>query len=312
MDSTTTSAVEEVKNFNVASVLVEPYLMERKNLTDEILGNDRYEGFIKDYLDALAASMKFKYTLIINQNYGKKVDGNWTGVIGDVVNKVAHFAAAPLIVTVERETVVDFTWSILDFEAVFIMQQRHPKQKPKIESFEDLVKQMRDDVEERVDIGVTRGSSLAREMESSTHKTVAEAWKMIQKNDYLMKDSTNEGFLRARKDGRYAFLTDEQTAEYVLREEPCELEMIKAGFFKRRLAFAVANRDPLYDDLNVEILALESSGEKEKMYDRWWGENKCASGASVIQNYYKESIGVEALSVVSKAYKGKPKALTGC
>ena len=120
-------------------------------------------------------------------------------------------------------------------------------------------------------------------METSKDLLVQEAWKWIQKNEYVMRDSENEGYQRARTDSQYAFLTNEQSAEYVLRERPCELVMIKAGFLRRSIGFAVPNHSPLRDEINKHILQLESSGERRRMYDEWWGEDKCASGADAIR-----------------------------
>ena len=63
---------------------VTPFL-QKETLRAEDTGNETYEGFIKDILDALG----WPYRLVIQQNYGSKEGGKWIGAIGDVVNNVS-------------------------------------------------------------------------------------------------------------------------------------------------------------------------------------------------------------------------------
>lgn len=71
--------------FRSISVLqVEPFLMKKENTTG-LVGNDQYEGFTKDYLDALGELMNVDIQLSISDDYGQLEAGKWTGAIGDVV-----------------------------------------------------------------------------------------------------------------------------------------------------------------------------------------------------------------------------------
>lgn len=93
----------------VTSILTKPYLIEEVNLTS---GHITYKGFIVDLMDDLAAYANFKYKIRTVQDgmFGsKREDGNWTGMIGEIVSKTADIAAAPLTVTSERQAVVQFS-----------------------------------------------------------------------------------------------------------------------------------------------------------------------------------------------------------
>ena len=53
-------------------------------------GGDRYVGFVKDMMDALADKVGFQYNFKIasDKEYGRQTPAGWTGMIGDVVSKV--------------------------------------------------------------------------------------------------------------------------------------------------------------------------------------------------------------------------------
>lgn len=59
----------------------------------ERTGNDRYDGYCKDLMDALAKELQIKYEIRAAEEtvYGRrdhKVQGGWTGLIGEVLRKV--------------------------------------------------------------------------------------------------------------------------------------------------------------------------------------------------------------------------------
>lgn len=72
--------------FKVVTRLDPPYLRKVDNF-DNCKGNDRYEGFIKDLMDAIAKSNNFSYELIPEPSgsLGKYNlhSGKWDGVLGE-------------------------------------------------------------------------------------------------------------------------------------------------------------------------------------------------------------------------------------
>lgn len=51
--------------------------------------NDRYEGFSIDLIKNIAIECKFKYKIIVKDiEVGKEENGHWTGVVGEIIDKV--------------------------------------------------------------------------------------------------------------------------------------------------------------------------------------------------------------------------------
>nr|XP_023020738.1 glutamate receptor ionotropic, kainate 2-like [Leptinotarsa decemlineata] len=115
-DETANAAVSNLKKIKVivSTRLGEPYLMkvEAKN-GEELVGNDRYEGFSKDLMDQIAELIDFKYELNLTHNnkYGSydEEKKRWNGLVGDLLDKKAHLAICDLTITHQRQQVVDFS-----------------------------------------------------------------------------------------------------------------------------------------------------------------------------------------------------------
>ena len=87
-----------------------PYLT--KTVDDPTLGNEQYEGFVKDLLDEIASAGQFRYTLhlSVDGRYGTPVgDGKWNGMMGMVQDGTVDLAAADLSVTHDRLEHLDFS-----------------------------------------------------------------------------------------------------------------------------------------------------------------------------------------------------------
>ena len=59
-----------------------PYLTKHNDTTD-------YDGFIKELLDEVGKLTGVTFTLRTSKEFGKLVNGTWTGVVGDVVSRVS-------------------------------------------------------------------------------------------------------------------------------------------------------------------------------------------------------------------------------
>lgn len=55
-----------------------------------LAGNDRFEGFCKDLIDALAKFLKIKVEieLVKDNKFGAKGPNGWVGMIGELVREV--------------------------------------------------------------------------------------------------------------------------------------------------------------------------------------------------------------------------------
>nr|5IOU_B Chain B, Ionotropic glutamate receptor subunit NR2B [Xenopus laevis]5IOU_D Chain D, Ionotropic glutamate receptor subunit NR2B [Xenopus laevis]5IOV_B Chain B, Ionotropic glutamate receptor subunit NR2B [Xenopus laevis]5IOV_D Chain D, Ionotropic glutamate receptor subunit NR2B [Xenopus laevis]5IPQ_B Chain B, Ionotropic glutamate receptor subunit NR2B [Xenopus laevis]5IPQ_D Chain D, Ionotropic glutamate receptor subunit NR2B [Xenopus laevis]5IPR_B Chain B, Ionotropic glutamate receptor subun len=69
------------------------------------------KGFCIDILKKIAKTVKFTYDLylVTNGKHGKKINGVWNGMIGEVVTKRAYMAVGSLTINEERSEVVDFS-----------------------------------------------------------------------------------------------------------------------------------------------------------------------------------------------------------
>ncbi|XP_057184345.1 glutamate receptor ionotropic, NMDA 2B [Triplophysa rosa] len=69
------------------------------------------KGFCIDILKKIAKYVKFTYDLylVTNGKHGKKINGTWNGLVGEVVMKNAHMAVGSLTINEERSEVIDFS-----------------------------------------------------------------------------------------------------------------------------------------------------------------------------------------------------------
>ena len=86
------NATIQNKVFRVITRLGMPYLRNAvSNDTEPLQGNDRYEGFIRDLMDKIAAEKKFTYVLSVDpDNLLGEYDqhtGKWDGMIGNELVK---------------------------------------------------------------------------------------------------------------------------------------------------------------------------------------------------------------------------------
>ncbi|GAB0198862.1 probable glutamate receptor [Grus japonensis] len=98
---------EGLPTLTVTTILEDPYVMVR---------SAELEGYCIDLLKALAAMLHFSYKVKVvgDGQYGAvSSNGNWTGMIGEILRREADIAVAPLTVTSAREEVVSFTTPFL-------------------------------------------------------------------------------------------------------------------------------------------------------------------------------------------------------
>ncbi|XP_044259602.1 glutamate receptor ionotropic, kainate 2-like isoform X2 [Tribolium madens] len=115
------------KTFTVITCLVKLLQFET---TQQLLGNDRFEGFGIDLMDELSSMLGFNYTIIIqedgyNGNYNATT-GEWNGLIGAILSGKADLAIADLTVTAERESVVDFTLQFMNLGISILYKKPKP------------------------------------------------------------------------------------------------------------------------------------------------------------------------------------------
>lgn len=75
-----------------------------------LYGNDQYEGFGIELIDSLASKLGFNYIFKIQTdgNYGSLVNGEWNGMLRELMDDRADLAITDLTITAERESAVVF------------------------------------------------------------------------------------------------------------------------------------------------------------------------------------------------------------
>lgn len=97
--------------YKVTTILDEPFVMQKQ------AGSAQFEGFIPDLLGKIGPILNATFDIkhVGDFKYGyKDKDGNWTGLIGEIVKGTADIAAASLTVTAERAKVIDVSHPFME------------------------------------------------------------------------------------------------------------------------------------------------------------------------------------------------------
>ncbi|KAM9332794.1 LOW QUALITY PROTEIN: glutamate receptor 1-like [Pholidichthys leucotaenia] len=127
------------RTYVVTTILEAPYMMLKKN-HEQLVGNDKYEGYCAELASEIAKHVGFTYRLELvgDGKYGAKDSESnmWNGMVGELVYGKADMAVAPLTITLVREQVIDFTKPFMSL-GISIMIKKPTKSKPGVFSFLD-------------------------------------------------------------------------------------------------------------------------------------------------------------------------------
>nr|WJJ63363.1 glutamate receptor ionotropic 5 [Pachyrhinus yasumatsui] len=118
------------RTFRVVIALTQPYAM-LKETTDQLMGNDRFEGFCIDVIQELSSILGFNYTFIVqadgkNGNLNRNTN-EWDGVIRQIIDDNADLAITDLTITSERENAVDFTMPFMNLGISILYRKPTPE-----------------------------------------------------------------------------------------------------------------------------------------------------------------------------------------
>lgn len=126
------------KTLTVVTNLGNPYSMFVENYESQNLtGNDIFEGFCIDLIDEISQILGFKYIikLVDDRKHGRRDrNGEWNGMIRELIDGKADVAAADLTITYEREAAVDFSMPFMNL-GIGILFRKPKKEPPKLFSF---------------------------------------------------------------------------------------------------------------------------------------------------------------------------------
>ncbi|XP_069000090.1 glutamate receptor 1b isoform X5 [Embiotoca jacksoni] len=127
------------RTYVVTTILEAPYMMLKKN-HEQLVGNDRYEGYCAELASEIAKHVGFSYRLELvgDGKYGSRDAETkmWNGMVGELVYGKADVAVAPLTITLVREQMIDFTKPFMSL-GISIMIKKPTKSKPGVFSFLD-------------------------------------------------------------------------------------------------------------------------------------------------------------------------------
>lgn len=89
-----------------------PYIKRKVNWNPLDNSSAAYEGFCIDLLETIAIQLGFHYELYIvpdNKFGAEDSQGNWNGMVHELMERKADLAVAPMTITYTRESVIDFT-----------------------------------------------------------------------------------------------------------------------------------------------------------------------------------------------------------
>ena len=105
--------------FKVVTIIEPPFV----DYIDRGNASKGYQGFLIDFMNELQLVLGFEYQIyeVADGKYGaEQLDGNWNGMIGDILNHTADVALAAMTITPARESVVDFTKRYMDYRVFFL------------------------------------------------------------------------------------------------------------------------------------------------------------------------------------------------
>ncbi|XP_070769124.1 glutamate receptor 1a [Enoplosus armatus] len=127
------------RTYIVTTILESPYVMQKKN-HEQLVGNDKYEGYIVELAAEIAKHVGYQYKLkvVSDGKYGARDPETkmWNGMVGELVYGKADVAVAPLTITLVREEVIDFSKPFMSL-GISIMIKKPTKSKPGVFSFLD-------------------------------------------------------------------------------------------------------------------------------------------------------------------------------
>ncbi|XP_076058832.1 glutamate receptor ionotropic, kainate 2-like isoform X2 [Oratosquilla oratoria] len=135
----TQQVIESLKNrtLRVTTAISAPYTM-LKDSSESLRGNDKYEGFCVDLIDAIAKSRGFNYTfyLVPDKAYGSKdkVTGQWDGMVRELLEHRADLGIVDFTITYEREEAIDFSMPFMNL-GISIIYKKPQKKDPNLFSF---------------------------------------------------------------------------------------------------------------------------------------------------------------------------------
>ena len=188
-------------------------------------------------------------------------------------------AAAPLYITQQRLSVVDFSRPFLTTEASILLRRPPTGQTAPITRAFDLLKQS------EIKFGTLQSGVIRRAFRSANISENSALWRKIKRFRPSTLTSTNDqGIERVRQD-KYAFILPSVIADYVTLRPPCDLISIDRFLMKHYYGLATPKGSGLLTHLNTAIYLIENSGYLNALYKKWWTDRTQCNGIKSSKMY---------------------------
>ncbi|OTF78251.1 excitatory amino acid transporter-like protein [Euroglyphus maynei] len=234
----------------------------------------KFKGFIPDLMDAIADKAFFDYTLYLSPDgrYGTVLDGNVTGMIGEVYNKKADFAAADLTITEARENYITFTEPFMINQLAALVRREDVEG---LNTMEDLANVRETHPNHKpIALGTLRSGATNYFLSNSDDPLAKKIYEQIKMNNDSLTRTISEGIDRVDKQGGYAFIMESASAEHEIANN-CKLTMLLdwRNLFPRKYAFALPKDSPYLEHFNNAIKQLKTEGKIDELRRKYWANN---------------------------------------
>nr|1YAE_A Chain A, Glutamate receptor, ionotropic kainate 2 [Rattus norvegicus]1YAE_B Chain B, Glutamate receptor, ionotropic kainate 2 [Rattus norvegicus]1YAE_C Chain C, Glutamate receptor, ionotropic kainate 2 [Rattus norvegicus]1YAE_D Chain D, Glutamate receptor, ionotropic kainate 2 [Rattus norvegicus]1YAE_E Chain E, Glutamate receptor, ionotropic kainate 2 [Rattus norvegicus]1YAE_F Chain F, Glutamate receptor, ionotropic kainate 2 [Rattus norvegicus] len=275
----------------VTTILEEPYVLFKKS-DKPLYGNDRFEGYCIDLLRELSTILGFTYEirLVEDGKYGAQddVNGQWNGMVRELIDHKADLAVAPLAITYVREKVIDFSKPFMTLgisilyrkpngtnPGVFsflnggsLVPRGSERMESPIDSADDLAKQT------KIEYGAVEDGATMTFFKKSKISTYDKMWAfMSSRRQSVLVKSNEEGIQRVLTSD-YAFLMESTTIEFVTQRN-CNLTQIGGLIDSKGYGVGTPMGSPYRDKITIAILQLQEEGKLHMMKEKWWRGNGC-------------------------------------
>lgn len=121
------------KTLKVLISATEPYAFT-KQIAENLVDNDRYEGFTIDLIEQLSIMLGFNYIFQVEKDYGTIDKGEWTGMVALLKDEKADLGICDFTITAERQSAIDFSTPFMT-TGIGILYKQPSKQPPEMFSF---------------------------------------------------------------------------------------------------------------------------------------------------------------------------------
>jgi hypothetical protein len=151
---------------------------------------------------------------------------------------------------------------------------------PTIQSVQDLINQS------AMRYGTLEKGIIPRAFKRANETALKAIWRNMNGFKPSTITSTNEeGIGRARREN-YAFIIEDTIADYIARQNPCDLITIDKFLFKKSYALALPKKSRWYDVINKGITMLKHGKTLQTLYEKWWVQtSQCSNERPSLRSF---------------------------